>query len=204
MASDSNAIVISVIVSLVLVILYYIIAGWVFRYNSSRTAGTDHQLSTGTRVTQVGSGETPKKGLDQSIISALPIFIYKDLPGHNATRSSECAICLSSLEKEEMVMVLPNCKHMFHAECINTWLNSHTTCPICRSDVKPQSILETREASVVVLIDSMNSTESSPRDASDEAGESSKMGEIRSFCCMGMLNSERSERRFQVEDPENQ
>lgn len=28
--------------------------------------------------------------------------------------------------------MIPNCKHVFHPECIDTWLFAHVTCPICR------------------------------------------------------------------------
>jgi E3 ubiquitin-protein ligase ATL41 len=32
----------------------------------------------------------------------------------------------------EMVRRLPLCKHLYHVECIDMWLASHTTCPPCR------------------------------------------------------------------------
>ncbi|KAH9362834.1 hypothetical protein HPB48_015203 [Haemaphysalis longicornis] len=44
-----------------------------------------------------------------------------------------CAVCLSSLENGEIVRVLP-CNHEFHAACVDRWLRSKRTCPICRWD----------------------------------------------------------------------
>lgn len=30
---------------------------------------------------------------------------------------------------------LPKCEHVFHMECIDMWLHSHATCPVCRAAV---------------------------------------------------------------------
>ncbi|KAF5481771.1 hypothetical protein F2P56_002399 [Juglans regia] len=47
----------------------------------------------------------------------------------------ECAVCLSAFEEGEEVRKLPQCKHSFHAPCIDMWLYSHSDCPLCRSPV---------------------------------------------------------------------
>ncbi|WOK94630.1 hypothetical protein Cni_G03335 [Canna indica] len=45
---------------------------------------------------------------------------------------AECAICLSEFAHGEFVRVLPNCKHGFHAQCVDRWLASRLSCPTCR------------------------------------------------------------------------
>ncbi|KAH1066125.1 hypothetical protein J1N35_031112 [Gossypium stocksii] len=50
----------------------------------------------------------------------------------------ECLVCLGTITEEFTVRVLLNCKHMFHVECIDTWLGSHTTYPIYSSRVEPR------------------------------------------------------------------
>lgn len=43
----------------------------------------------------------------------------------------ECVKCLSELEGGEEPRFLPRCGHDFHAQCVNMWLASHTTYPLC-------------------------------------------------------------------------
>ncbi|MCO5549865.1 hypothetical protein L7F22_003339 [Adiantum nelumboides] len=43
-----------------------------------------------------------------------------------------CAVCLSEYEEDELLKRLPACSHLFHKECIDMWLFSHSTCPLCR------------------------------------------------------------------------
>lgn len=44
----------------------------------------------------------------------------------------DCAVCLCEFEAEDKLRLLPKCSHAFHVECIDTWLLSHSTCPLCR------------------------------------------------------------------------
>ncbi|KAE9585197.1 hypothetical protein Lal_00017989 [Lupinus albus] len=53
---------------------------------------------------------------------------------HNPIRScGECAICLENFEAGQFCQVFPMCKHIFHSDCIDNWLQKKLTCPICRS-----------------------------------------------------------------------
>ncbi|KAE9596877.1 hypothetical protein Lal_00007354 [Lupinus albus] len=48
--------------------------------------------------------------------------------------NSTCAVCLGDFEEGEELRTLPECMHCFHVPCIDMWLYSHTTCPICRAN----------------------------------------------------------------------
>ncbi|KAI3459846.1 hypothetical protein Pfo_016509 [Paulownia fortunei] len=46
---------------------------------------------------------------------------------------TDCVVCLGQVSKGEKYRILGNCKHGFHAHCIDAWLQRHSTCPLCRS-----------------------------------------------------------------------
>ena len=74
------------------------------------------------------------KGLDSSVISSIPLFIYED-DEKDEEEEEECVICLGLWEVGEFGRKLRNCGHGFHVECIDMWLSSHSSCPLCRSPV---------------------------------------------------------------------
>lgn len=71
-------------------------------------------------------------GLPPSAISAIPVLAYRR---GAAGGWAQCAICLAVVRDGETVRLLPSCGHLFHVECIDLWLRSHATCPLCRCDV---------------------------------------------------------------------
>ncbi|CAI5458699.1 unnamed protein product [Closterium sp. Yama58-4] len=52
----------------------------------------------------------------------------------------ECAVCLGDYDEGERIKLLPPCGHRFHADCIDLWLSSKSTCPICRKDLRPAPV----------------------------------------------------------------
>jgi len=57
---------------------------------------------------------------DKDFIASVPGF-------HNG-----CSICIEQVNDKELVKRLPKCGHMYHAECIDTWLDKNNICPVCR------------------------------------------------------------------------
>ncbi|KAL6876362.1 hypothetical protein ACP4OV_012934 [Aristida adscensionis] len=76
--------------------------------------------------------EAAALGLGASAIAGLPVYKYKKKHGGG---SDECLVCLGEIRPKEAVKQLPVCTHLFHEECIDVWLRSHRTCPVCRSTV---------------------------------------------------------------------
>lgn len=52
---------------------------------------------------------------------------------------TDCPICLGEFADGEKVRVLPKCNHGFHVKCIDKWLWSHTSCPLCRQQLLDES-----------------------------------------------------------------
>uniref|UniRef100_A0A2P2PKJ5 RING-type E3 ubiquitin transferase n=1 Tax=Rhizophora mucronata TaxID=61149 RepID=A0A2P2PKJ5_RHIMU len=75
----------------------------------------------------------PSRGLDADVLKSLPVFVYSS---DTHPDPIECAVCLSELEEKEIGRTLPKCNHSFHIQCIDMWLHSHSTCPLCRSPVE--------------------------------------------------------------------
>ncbi|KAL1190364.1 RING-H2 finger protein ATL32 [Cardamine amara subsp. amara] len=86
-------------------------------------------------------GCSRRGGLDNAVVESFPVFAYSSVKesiigsGH-----LECAICLNELEDRETVRLLPICNHLFHIDCIDAWLYSHATCPVCRSNLTAKSV----------------------------------------------------------------
>ena len=57
---------------------------------------------------------------DKDFIASVPGF-------HNG-----CSICIEQVNDKEIVKRLPKCGHMYHAGCIDTWLDKNNICPVCR------------------------------------------------------------------------
>ncbi|CAH2033760.1 unnamed protein product [Thlaspi arvense] len=74
-------------------------------------------------------------GLDQALIDALPVFLYKEIKG--SKEPFDCAVCLCEFSEDDKLRLLPICSHAFHIDCIDTWLLSNSTCPLCRGTLYP-------------------------------------------------------------------
>ncbi|WOK96397.1 RING-H2 finger protein ATL47-like [Canna indica] len=77
-------------------------------------------------------------GLDQAFIDALPLFLYSEILG--SKEPFDCAVCLCEFAPDDKLRLLPVCGHAFHLGCIDTWLLSNSTCPLCRGVILVQGL----------------------------------------------------------------
>ncbi|CAG7910412.1 unnamed protein product [Brassica rapa] len=92
-------------------------------------------LGGGGGEVSVAAPTSDDKGLDSSVISSIPLFVYEDDEEEEEEEEDECVICLGLWEVGDFGRKLRFCGHGFHVECIDMWLSSHSTCPLCRSPV---------------------------------------------------------------------
>ncbi|XVF34303.1 hypothetical protein REPUB_Repub18cG0047900 [Reevesia pubescens] len=105
-------------------------------------------------------------GVDQSFIDTLPVFHYKAIIG--VKNPFDCAVCLCEFEPEDKLRLLPKCSHAFHMECIDTWLLSHSTCPLCRACLLSEFSPNNSCSPIVLVLES--GSESSREIVTDREG----------------------------------
>lgn len=87
-------------------------------------------LQLGERIGQVKS-----KGLSKEVFTRLTSIVYGDAKGCVDAR---CPICLLDYEDTERLRILYGCRHAYHSDCIDRWLDVSDRCPICRGAVVPE------------------------------------------------------------------
>ncbi|XP_050263516.1 putative RING-H2 finger protein ATL71 [Quercus robur] len=79
---------------------------------------------------------TLELGLHEATLDKYPKLIYAQAKLHknkaNSTASC-CSICLADYKDTDVLRDLPDCGHLFHLECVDSWLKLHATCPVCRN-----------------------------------------------------------------------
>ena len=73
----------------------------------------------------------------QKILELLPSTVLNE---KKEGENNECVVCLSSFDAGETITTLP-CLHIFHSDCIKSWLESHNCCPICKYEITLESIM---------------------------------------------------------------
>nr|XP_027092629.1 RING-H2 finger protein ATL7-like [Coffea arabica] len=79
-------------------------------------------------------------GLKKEVREMLPVIVFKE---SFSVKDMQCSVCLGDYQAEERLQQIPACGHTFHRDCIDSWLSTHTTCPLCR-----QSLLVSAKASI--------------------------------------------------------
>ncbi|XP_028806239.1 E3 ubiquitin-protein ligase ATL6-like [Neltuma alba] len=78
------------------------------------------------------------EGIERKVLDTLPILVYSTIKDLKMGKGAlECAVCLNEFKDYETLRLLPKCNHVFHPSCIEAWLSSHVTCPVCREKVNP-------------------------------------------------------------------
>ncbi|KAI3976299.1 hypothetical protein MKX01_021841 [Papaver californicum] len=117
--------------------LLHLLVRYLSKYSSSSSISQSNRY---TDFNNSGSGVLQRQlqqlfhlhdsGIDQVLIDALPVFQYKEIVG--SKEAFDCAVCLCEFSEKDKLRFLPLCSHAFHIDCIDRWLLSNSTCPLCR------------------------------------------------------------------------
>ncbi|KAJ4712293.1 RING-H2 finger protein [Melia azedarach] len=139
-----------ILLSIVIVAVIFFVSGLLHllvRYLKKRPSSLPNHQSNRYPETPPGSHALQRQlqqlfrlhdsGLDQALIDALPVFYYRDIVG--LKEPFDCAVCLCEFSEQDKLRLLPTCGHAFHISCIDTWLLSNSTCPLCRGNLLSSS-----------------------------------------------------------------
>ncbi|XP_027350621.1 RING-H2 finger protein ATL52-like [Abrus precatorius] len=121
--------VIGILASTFILVTYYTIISRFCRHRGGRSNDPTDQDDGNTEFAHVPSSSN--SGLDEALIKSITVFKYTR--GGGLVEGNDCSVCLSEFEENESLRLLPKCNHAFHLPCIDTWLKSHSSCPLCRS-----------------------------------------------------------------------
>lgn len=113
--------------------------------NGEGTGSTSSQLPSSTQPSRGAEPQEHSEGLGFSVQgrplkpARLPAPVgAADLRRvGQAGGLKECPVCLADYRSGDIIKWLPRCGHAFHAACIDAWLRSNCTCPLCRQEVGP-------------------------------------------------------------------
>ncbi|KAF8233862.1 hypothetical protein L208DRAFT_1264706, partial [Tricholoma matsutake] len=78
-------------------------------------------------------GEAKPRATPENVIASLETGKYKDWKTPDSDQ--RCPICLDDYQPDDDVLKLADCSHWLHRECLQKWLKSASTCPVCRKTV---------------------------------------------------------------------
>lgn len=127
--------VIGILASAFLLVSYYaIITKYCRRRGGRRNPNVEAQAHL-DQVTRDHWLQVTSTGLDEGLIKSITVFKYNKKDG--LVEGTECSVCLNEFQENESLRLLPKCCHAFHPNCIDTWLKSHSNCPLCRANAAP-------------------------------------------------------------------
>ncbi|XP_047063746.1 E3 ubiquitin-protein ligase ATL4-like [Lolium rigidum] len=104
------------------------------RSSPSSTLPRTHrgQAHAGAREDNREEGEEKRR---RRLIESLPRFTMASALAALPKSSPDCAVCLSPFTPDAELRLLPACRHAFHAACVDAWLRTSPTCPLCRASI---------------------------------------------------------------------
>ena len=99
------------------------------------------------------------------------IMMYGSIPS-NYILNTECPITRETFTPESVVLTLKQCKHCFVPFRMMTWLETHSTCPLCRANVIRVEVSETNTTTNETTNTTTNTNTNNENDTNVETNNS--------------------------------
>lgn len=100
--------------------------------------GTSYRLSI-ARISSNASATNGALVLSEreklKLIDSLPLIRLASNMAKLSKSSLDCAVCCEAFMPDAELRLLPACRHAFHKSCVDKWLKSNPSCPLCRSSI---------------------------------------------------------------------
>jgi len=112
------------------------------------TNSDDSSLEMGPLLAHSDRSASSSSSAEASSDSAVTGDVKIDMPDADEEHKAEleqvalnCAICLQDFVDGDELRILP-CTHEFHVACVDQWLVTKKTCPLCRKRITDQGFVE--------------------------------------------------------------
>ncbi|GFO50160.1 E3 ubiquitin-protein ligase rnf13 [Plakobranchus ocellatus] len=78
-------------------------------------------------------------GLGEDKIQEIPTRQFSRGAERSGSDQTSCVFCICDFEDKQLLRILP-CFHEFHAKCVDEWLKTQHTCPVCRHDLRRTNV----------------------------------------------------------------
>ncbi|KAI3990104.1 hypothetical protein MKX01_018765 [Papaver californicum] len=126
--------VVFIVFAAILIFAIHIAVACTIAYRKLHHRQTTRTVNTTSMISLEEQEESGGVRLSLSDLQNLSSFKYEIVEP-----TQDCIVCLERLIKGESCRRLPRCKHVFHVNCVDSWLIQVPSCPFCRQIVnKPR------------------------------------------------------------------
>ncbi|XP_011032812.1 PREDICTED: RING-H2 finger protein ATL32-like [Populus euphratica] len=126
-------------INLVMTVIGFAVSTMFIVFVCTRLLCARIQLNASRRAFPTASGSNlsllERGGLEHVFLANFPTKKYNDKI-FSASEDAQCTICLAEYHGDDILRILPYCGHSFHVNCVDIWLQQHSTCPVCRISLR--------------------------------------------------------------------
>ena len=105
--------------------------------NNNRNVNNDMDINQSSNL---NAGINPGQLSDfdkkkQDLFLEMDEYQYKHIQKYDSRRETSCAICIEDFKGTDIIKAFYKCEHIFHKNCLKSWLKRSNLCPLCKHDL---------------------------------------------------------------------